>query len=88
MNPAYRPLLVVYTALMVLLALTVGSAFLSLGGLNPILNIAISAAKTALIYWFFMELRAASTLIRLAAFSGFYWIAILFAFAVWGLLTR
>ena len=88
MRGQVRHLLAVYAALLALLALTTGSALVNLGALNTPLNIAISVAKTLLILWFFMELRGASGLIRLAAVMGFYWLMILLTLGMADWVTR
>jgi cytochrome c oxidase subunit 4 len=49
--------LLVWGALLILLALTVGTAFIPLGAGNTLLNVGISALKTVLIATFFMHLR-------------------------------
>lgn len=83
-----RHLLAVYVALMALLALTTGSALVDLGAFNTPLNIGISIAKTSLILWFFMDLRGAAGLVRLAAVIGFYWLMILLTLAMADWVTR
>lgn len=56
---------------MVLLLLTLGSAYLKLGAGNVIVNIGVSVAKTLLIMTVFMHLRQENPLVRLAAAAGF-----------------
>lgn len=68
-----------YFALLVLLALTVGSNFLPLGFGNTALNLAIAAMKAALIAIVFMELRSGGPLPRLALGATLFWLLILFA---------
>lgn len=63
---AWRPLGFVWLALLALLAITTGTAFLHLGAWNSILNLLIAAAKVALIGVFFMHLRQADNAMRLA----------------------
>jgi len=69
----------VWVALLVLLAASAGSAFLHLGVWNSVLNLAIAAAKAALVLWFFMRLRGSHVLVRLAALMGAATLVILFA---------
>jgi cytochrome c oxidase subunit 4 len=73
-----RSLLLAYLALMTLLALTVGSSFVDLGSLNSALNLAIAAAKAAIIAILFMHLSATEPLPRLAVAAAGLWLAILF----------
>lgn len=69
----------VWVALLALLAATAGSALLHLGEWNSVLNLAIAAAKAALVLLFFMRLRSSHVLVRLAALTGVAALAILFA---------
>jgi cytochrome c oxidase subunit 4 len=78
----------VTAALLVLLLLTVGAAYLDLGPLNTVVAMSISLAKGALILLFFMHLRHGSGLIRIAALAGFFWLGILFVLAFSDFLTR
>lgn len=86
MSPARA--LLVYAALMVLLASTVAVTFLGLGRWAVVANLAIAAAKAALILWFFMELARASGLIRLFAFGTLAWLAVMFGLGWADWLTR
>jgi cytochrome c oxidase subunit IV len=87
MSGAVR-LLLVWSALMALLALTVGAAFLPIGMAKPWVAYAIATAKVMLILWFFMEMRRESGLARLAAIAGFVWLAILIMLTATDYLTR
>lgn len=68
-----------WLALMVLLALTTGLAFVPLGSANLFISLGIAVAKALLVLLFFMELKASSSLIRAAAAAGFFWLAIMIA---------
>ena len=81
-------LILVWAALLTLLALTVGASFLPLGAARLAVSYGIAAAKAALVLWFFMELRSDKGLTRLAALAGFAWIAILFTIIATDYLTR
>jgi cytochrome c oxidase subunit 4 len=81
-------LIVVYAALMALLALTVGASQLGLGAWGPAVNMSIAALKAALIFWFFMHLGEASPLVRLAAIAALLWLFLLFALGIADWLTR
>jgi len=87
MNAVLR-LVLVWAALMVLLAITLGAAFLPLGAARPWIAYGIATAKAALILWYFMELRQEGGLVRLAAIAGFVWLAILFTLTAADYLTR
>ncbi|WP_207095083.1 cytochrome C oxidase subunit IV family protein [Novosphingobium sp. PY1] len=81
-------LLLVWGALMGLLALTIGASFLPLGPVLPFISYGIAAAKTALVFWFFMEMRREDNLARLAALTGFVWLALLFVLISADVVTR
>ena len=78
----------VWFALLLLLAATVGAAYLPLGISNTIISLVIAAVKVTLVMVFFMELRTSSALIRLAALAGMFWLIFLFALTAGDYLTR
>lgn len=78
----------VWAALLALLAATVGISFLHLGAWNSVLNLGIAIVKTGLILWFYMHLRRARSLVRLAGATAPLWLAILFGLALSDYLTR
>jgi cytochrome c oxidase subunit 4 len=71
-----------YLGLLALLALTVGSSLVNLGGFNVALNLAIAAAKAILIATLFMRLTG--TLPRLAVAASGLWLVILFGLTLIG----
>lgn len=73
----YRPLIVVWLALLLLLASTVTASFLLTGAASLATGLGIAITKAALVYWFFMRLRSERGLLRLAAGAGFAWLLIL-----------
>ena len=72
-----RTYVLVWAARIVLLLLTLGSADMPLGRFNTAINLAIAAAKALLVAFFFMHLRSAHYMLRIAATAGFFWLAIL-----------
>jgi cytochrome c oxidase subunit 4 len=80
--------LLVYFALMILLGLTLGSAFLDLGPFNPILNLGISCLKAALVVAFFMHIQGAHSLTKVFAGTGIFWLGILFSLVATDYLSR
>jgi cytochrome c oxidase subunit 4 len=78
----------VWLALLLLLTATVASAYVPLGIVNSVINMAIAAAKVALVMLFFMKLRSSSALLRLAALAGLYWIILMFVLSAGDYLTR
>lgn len=75
-NTTVGGLIGVYLALLVLLALTAGANFISLGSWQLPVALTIAVAKLFLIFYFFMQLRTRSGLVRIFAFAGFFWLAI------------
>ena len=86
--PSLTVNLLVLAALLVLLALTVGSAFLRLGPGNVAANLGIAGLKAALVLIFYMRLKTDTPLFRIVACVGFAWLAVLIALALADLLTR
>ncbi|MEK0083961.1 cytochrome C oxidase subunit IV family protein [Benzoatithermus flavus] len=78
----------VYLALLVLLAATTAASFVDLGVWNAVVNLGIAALKAGLVAWFFMELRRAAALVRLAAVAGLFWLVLLFGLGFADFLTR
>jgi cytochrome c oxidase subunit 4 len=85
-NP--RIYVLVWLALLALLVLTVGSAYLSLGWANTPVNLAISVTQAALVMLFSMHLRSAHPLMKIIAVIGFFGIAILITLSLFDELTR
>jgi cytochrome c oxidase subunit 4 len=63
-------LVLTWVALLVLLTLTIASSFLPIGEWRQLINLAIAAAKAALILWIFMKMREETALVRLAAITS------------------
>lgn len=77
-----------WLALMILLALTCASSYIPMGPWNTVINMGISCAKALLIAIFFMHLRNAGALLRIAAFTGLVFLAILFGLSWTDYATR
>jgi len=67
-----------WAGLMICLAATLASSYVPMGAWNSVTNMAISVAKALLIALFFMHLRHAGALLRIAAITGLVWLALLF----------
>jgi cytochrome c oxidase subunit 4 len=78
----------VWLALMVLLGITVGSAYVPLGTFNTVINYTIAAIKAVLVFVFFMHLVRASALLRLASIAGLFWLVFMFSLTLGDYLTR
>ena len=87
-HPSVQAYFVVFVTLLVLLAATVGVAFLDLGSWNLPVALAIAITKAVLILLIFMHVRYSSSLIWLVAAAGFFWLAIMLLFTLADYLTR
>jgi cytochrome c oxidase subunit 4 len=75
---AYRRSILVWAALMALLLLTFGSAYLKLGVWNGVINMGIAVAKALLVAVFFMHLKSGTALLRIVAAAALLALALLF----------
>lgn len=79
-SPSRTAYYLVFAALLVLLAATVGAAYLNLGAWAVPVAMAIATAKALLIVLIFMHVRYESGIVQIFAVSGFLWLGILFSF--------
>jgi cytochrome c oxidase subunit IV len=86
--PPLRTYIRTWAALLALLALTCGSAFIPLGPVNTLLNFAVAVAKALLVATFFMHLRYAPALVRILAVTALFMLALLFALSGTDYATR
>lgn len=85
---AVRTILLVWAALLALLALTIAASFAPLGRVLPFVSYGIAIAKAALVVWIFMELKIRDGLQRIALGLGIVWLGILFVLLFADTLTR
>src|SRR5262245_8938885 len=78
----------VFGALMVMLAVTVGVAYIHLGKWNVIAAMTIAVTKAVLIILYFMHVRYSSRLSWVWVGAGFFWLIIMFALTFSDYLTR
>jgi cytochrome c oxidase subunit 4 len=78
----------VFVALIVLTATTVGVSRIDLGEFNFIVAMTIAVIKGTLVVMFFMDVRRATSLTKLFAGAGFFWMAILLVFVLSDYLSR
>jgi cytochrome c oxidase subunit 4 len=72
MKPSLAGLVGTWIALLILLAITCGSAFIAMGSWNLAINLAIAAAKALLVVVVFMRLaRSAPMVIVVAVIAAF-----------------
>ncbi len=74
---ARHRLLYGWLALVGLMLLTVGGAFVPLGGFNLVLGLSIAALKTAIVAWLYMRVRSAGALAGIALGCGAAALAVL-----------
>jgi cytochrome c oxidase subunit 4 len=73
-----KPYLLVYAALMVLLALTIALSFVDIGRhWNNLIAVAIAGTKAVLIILIFMHVRSQPWITRIFAAAGFLWLGIM-----------
>lgn len=84
----WRKPALIWLALLLLLALSVGTAYIPLGAGNGLINYGVAAAKAALVLVFFMHLDRSRALIRVAAMCGLFWLVFMFALSFSDYLTR
>ena len=68
--PVLRTTATSWAALLALMLLSLGSAYLKLGAWNMVAGLAIAAIKAAIVVWWFMRMRESGPLIRLAGVVG------------------
>ena len=73
-----RPLVLTWLALLALLALSAGTAWLQLGWINTAIGLAVATVKAVLVGLVFMRLRVTHPLLRLTALAGLTTLALLF----------
>lgn len=77
-----------WIALLVLFAISLGTAYLPLGAGNIALNLFIAAVMVALLVAFLMDLRNSTALLRTVAFAGPFWLVLMFALTFSDYLSR
>jgi cytochrome c oxidase subunit 4 len=69
---------VAWFALIVLFALTLGTAYLPLGSGNIVVNLLIAAVMLGVLVTFLMDLKNSNALIRVVAAAGLFWLMMMF----------
>lgn len=83
-----RSYLVIFGALMVFTAITVGAAFVDLGPFNNVVMLAIAITKATLVVLYFMHVRYSTRLIPVVVVGGFCWLLILFGLTMSDYMSR
>lgn len=84
----YRPALLTWLALMLLLGITLLAGMLQSAALRYSVHFLCAAAMAALVMLVFMRLRSDGELLRLVAVGGLLWIALLIVLTLADVLTR
>ena len=84
----WRRNILVWLALLALLFLTLGAAYLPLGAGNVAVGLAVALVKASLVVMIFMKLGSASPLIKLAAAAGVFWLVFMFALTLSDVVAR
>ncbi|CAH0260378.1 hypothetical protein SRABI118_03202 [Massilia sp. Bi118] len=78
MERGTRPIVLTWLALLALLALSAGTAWIPLGWINTAIGLAVATVKALLVAVVFMRLRAGHPLLRMTALAGLLTMALLF----------
>jgi cytochrome c oxidase subunit 4 len=79
---------IAWLVLLFLFAGNLGSAYLPLGTGNVAANLLIAALMIAVLATFLMDLLHATTLVRIAAAAGLFWVVLMFALTFSDYLSR
>ena len=83
-----RTYVFVFLALMAGTALTTGVAYIDLGRWNTVVALAIATTKMLLVVLFFMHIKYASGLTRIAIIAAFFWLGIMVTLTLSDILSR
>jgi cytochrome c oxidase subunit 4 len=79
---------VIFGALLVLTATTVGASYLELGQFNVIVALAIACIKAVLVILFFMHVKYSSRLTKLTVAAGFFTFFVLITMSMTDYISR
>lgn len=82
------PYLVTWLILLVLLGVSVLTAYLPLGSFHPLANFGIAIIQAAIVFAIFMRVRDPPAIKWVFAGAGFFWLLFLFGIGVVDYLTR
>jgi cytochrome c oxidase subunit 4 len=80
--------LIIFVALLVGTAITIGASYVDLGQWNPVIAIAIACAKATLVVLFFMHVKYSSKLMKLTVGAGVFTFLILVGMSLSDYFTR
>jgi cytochrome c oxidase subunit IV len=80
--------LIIFGALLVCTALTIGASYLEMGAWNPVVAIAIAVFKATLVVLFFMHVKYSSKLTKLTVGAGVFTFLILVGMSMSDYISR
>ena len=80
--------LIIFVALLVGTAITIGASYVDLGQWNPVVAIAIAVIKATLVVLFFMHIKYSSKLMKLTVGAGVFTFLILVGMSLSDYFTR
>ncbi len=86
--PSVISFTLVWIAQMILIFLSLGSAYVPMGPFNLVSNLGMAFVQMLLGALFFMHLKGASPLIRLFSVVGLLWLLLMFGLSLADFLTR
>jgi cytochrome c oxidase subunit 4 len=78
----------VFLALLIGTAITVGAAYVDLGVLNPIIALGIACTKAVIVILFFMHVKYQSNLIKMTVGAGFFTFIVLITMTLCDYMSR
>jgi cytochrome c oxidase subunit IV len=79
---------IVFAALLVGTAITVGAAYVDLGILNPVVALAIACTKAVIVILFFMHVKYQSRLVKITVGAGFFTFLVLITMTLTDYMSR
>lgn len=80
--------LLIFGALLVATATTVGVSYVDLGEWNPVIALAIACTKAVLVILFFMHIKYSSRVVKLTVASGFFTFLVLITMTLSDYISR
>jgi cytochrome c oxidase subunit 4 len=84
----WQPYVIAWAVLLLLLGLSVGSAYLNIGIFHPVVNFGIAVTQATLVFILFMKLHGQPSLKWVFAGAGFFWLLFLFGLSAADYFTR
>ena len=80
--------IMVFAALLVGTAITVGAAFIDLGIFNPVVALGIACTKAVIVILFFMHVKYQSKLVKMTVGAGFFTFLVLITMTLTDYMSR